>query len=253
MPLRRKYQKLDLDDVLDAAQFVSGSASSYRPPPSSTHSFSGDWSSVIHVGRHKFSHGIDATEHFHASEGRLAIDDDSNRGIDSNSSFNSAFAKFKSTSIDRLNREFPSLGAPSQQQNAPAAQNLWANAPIRNAASQAQSVGQRSGATSANAQSTQDDVSRYLANTEAYRFGGQLSGLGQPSSQNQQGGDEFPPLGGLGVGHVDQRSGLLSSFGAQAGLGLVGSHLSPDQVSDLAMRTNLGDRNVWMVLMTNVC
>jgi hypothetical protein len=145
------------------------------------------------------------------------------------------------TEFDFVGREFPSLGAPTQQgqQNAPAAQNLWANAPIRTTVSQTQQqqVVQRiGGGTSASQQqSTQDDVSRILGAADAYRFGN----LGTLGAQPQSGSDEFPPLGGLGVGH--ERGGLLGGLNAPSGL----SHLGPDQAAaELAYRSGLGDRNV---------
>jgi len=146
------------------------------------------------------------------------------------------------TYIDKSEREFPSLGAPSQQQST-AAQSMWSNPSIRAPSQQGQAGIQRNVQSSLQQQQQQqqsDEISHFGPGSEAYRFGGttnQLAGLAQTPTQGQ-GGDDFPPLG-----DNDQRSSLLSGFATQPGAGLQNSRLGLDQGPELALR-GLGDRNV---------
>jgi hypothetical protein len=118
---------------------------------------------------------------------------------------------------DNLFSEFPTLGAPAQQQqqNPPAIQSTWSNTTTRTSA---QPAVQRPHASSST-QQNQEESSQFGPGSEAYRFGssgGSLAGLAQ-SPSHAQGSEEFPPLGGLGSSEIDRRGSL--GFGGQSAFG----------------------------------
>lgn len=143
-------------------------------------------------------------------------------------------------------RDFPSLGAPSAQQNPSAAQSMWSNnQTIRAPLQGTQGNVLRASGPSLNQQQLQDDSTHFGPGSDSYRLGAaghSLAGLAQTPNPSQQGvAEDFPPLSGLG-GDPDRRGSLLSAFSNQGNLGLQNSRLGYDR-SDVGLRTTV-DRNV---------
>ena len=107
---------------------------------------------------------------------------------------------FKKNKSNFKRREFPSLGASSQQQNNPA-QSMWSSHPIR-APSQPQqpNVARTPGPPSAQTPA-QEDQPHFASGDDLFRFGtsgSHLAGLAQSSSRGTgRNTEEFPPLGGM--------------------------------------------------------
>jgi hypothetical protein len=148
---------------------------------------------------------------------------------------------------NQMNSEFPSLGAPAQQQNAPSAQSMWSNPSIRAPIQHTQSSVQRNPPSSSQQQAPQEEASPFVPGSDSYRFGSagsQLAGLAQTPTQAHTGSTEdFPPLGGLGANDAEPRGSLLSAFGAPSGLSVQTSRLSIEQGGEIAFR-GMTDRNV---------
>jgi hypothetical protein len=144
--------------------------------------------------------------------------------------------------INCVCRDFPSLGAPSAQQNPQSAQNMWSNPSIRAPSQGNQSSLSRVTASTSSQRQIPDDSSHFGGDN--YLLGGsshQLTGLAPTPTQPQSTSEDFPPLSGLG-GDLERRDNLLSAFNSQPSLGLQNSRIPFDQV-DIGLR-GLGDRNV---------
>jgi hypothetical protein len=146
---------------------------------------------------------------------------------------------------NQISSEFPSLGAPAQQQNAQSAQSMWSNPSIRAPLQHAQSAVSRNQPNPSQQQTPQEESASFVPGSDSYRFGGaasQLAGLAQSPTAQTGPAEDFPPLGGLGA-DAERRGSLLAAFGAPAGLGVQTSRLGLDQGSDIAFRS-MADRNV---------
>ena len=147
---------------------------------------------------------------------------------------------------NQISSEFPSLGAPAQQQNAPSAQSMWSNPSIRAPLQHAQSAVPRNQPNSSQQQAPQEESATFVPGSDSFRFGSaasQLAGLAQTPTQAHTGPTEdFPPLGGLGANDAERRGSLLAAFGAPSGLGVQTSRLGLEQ-GDIAVRS-MADRNV---------
>jgi hypothetical protein len=147
---------------------------------------------------------------------------------------------------NQISSEFPSLGAPAQQQNAPSAQSMWSNPSIRAPLQHTQSAVPRNQPNSSQQQAPQEESATFVPGSDSYRFGSaasQLAGLAQTPAAHTGPTEDFPSLGGLGANDVERRGSLLAAFGASSGLGVQTSRLGLDQGSDIAFRS-MADRNV---------